>query len=143
MATLRKKGISENIAEKVMRSVATEVEKPAETEGWTLFGRKKKSSPSATATTDKIFELDMDKFKTRYKDDNTLKGRILGRSSKQRKYAEETYGLNRKRTNLKNMPNRYYQPMLHGLHYNLMRDPIQYTPWYEPKEITIQLDEEE
>jgi hypothetical protein len=38
---------------------------------------------------------------------------------------------------------RYYQPMIHGLHYNLMRDPIHHTPWYEPKEITIQLENEE
>jgi hypothetical protein len=25
--------------------------------------------------------------------------------------------------------------MLHGMHYNLFRNPIHHTPWYDPKEI--------
>jgi hypothetical protein len=33
--------------------------------------------------------------------------------------------------------------MIHGLHYNLMRGPIHHTPWYDPKEITIQIQNEE
>jgi hypothetical protein len=56
---------------------------------------------------------------------------------------EDLYGIDRKKTDWKVKTDRYYQPMIHGLHYNLMRDPIHHTPWYEPKEITIQLENEE
>jgi hypothetical protein len=140
MAWLKKKGYSDADAERIMRSVTTEVDKPKKTER-TWYG-KKKTSENAAETTEKIFDLDLDKFKTVNKDDNTLKGKILGRSTKQRKYMENLYGTKKKKTDWK-MPNRYYQPMIHGLHYNLMRDPIHHTPWYEPKEITIQLENEE
>lgn len=140
MAWLKKKGYSDADAERIMRSVATEVDKPKKTE-WTWYG-KKKTSENATKTTEKIFNLDLDKFKTVNVDDNTLKGKILGRSTEQRKYMEDLYGTKKKKTDWK-MPHRYYQPMVHGLHYNLMRDPIHHTPWYEPKEITIQLENEE
>ena len=142
MAWLKKKGYSDTDAERIMRSVTTEVEKPVESERRTWFGRKKKSSTSTSTSTEPRFDLELDKFKTRYQDDNTLKGKILGRSTEQRKYAENLYGTNKKKTDWK-MPYRYYQPMVHGLHYNLMRDPIHHTPWYEPKEITIQLENEE
>ena len=144
MTALKKKGLSDADAEKIMRAVTTEVEKPTQSEGWTWFGKKKKTSSTSTPTnTETIFELDMDKFKLRHKDDNTLKGRILGRSKNQRKYMEDLYGTNRKKTDWRAKTDRYYQPMVHGLHYNLMRDPIHHTPWYEPKEITIQLENEE
>jgi hypothetical protein len=78
-----------------------------------------------------------------------LIGKILGRSTNQRIYADNLYGFNRKR-NLweydratQRAAQHYYQPMVHGLHYNLMRDPIHHTPWYDPKEITIQIQNEE
>jgi hypothetical protein len=99
MAALKQKGLSDADAEKIMRAVTTEVEKPAQSEGWTLFGKKKKAASTSTSTnTETMFELDMDKFKLRHKDDNTLKGRILGRSTKQRKYMEDLYGIDRKKT---------------------------------------------
>jgi hypothetical protein len=85
----------------------------------------------------------MDRFKTKYTDDDTLKGRILGRSAKQRKYKDELYRPFARYNNFKDVPHRYYQPMIHGLHYNLFRNPIHHTPWYDPKEITIQIENEE
>ena len=62
---------------------------------------------------------------------------------------DDLYGFSR-RSNLTEYPrstrkraHRYYQPMVHGLHYNLMRDPVHYTPQYDPKEIRIVIENEE
>lgn len=145
-AILKKKGINDESIKKIATEVFVEVEKPADS-GRTWFG-KKKSNTSSTSTTSTSqqpdFKIDESKFTNRPgKADNSLKGKILGHSTEQRKYKDELYGFNRKRTDLRNMPHRYYQPMIHGLHYNLMRDPVHHTPWYEPKEITIQLENEE
>lgn len=146
-AILKKKGVNDESIKKIAAEVFVEAEKPADTEGWSLFGRKKKKSSSTSSTTTTSqpdFKIDESKFANRPgKADNSLKGKIFGHSTEQRKYKDELYGFNRKRTDLRNMPHRYYQPMIHGLHYNLMRDPIHHTPWYEPKEITIQLENEE
>lgn len=145
-AVLQKKGVSDEAIKRIASEVFVEVEKPADSKGWTIFGRKKKSSGSTSSTTTTSqpdFKIDESKFvNLPGKADNTLKGKILGRSAEQRKYKDELYGTNKKKTDWK-MPYRYYQPMVHGLHYNLMRDPIHHTPWYEPKEITIQLENEE
>jgi hypothetical protein len=145
-AILKKKGINDESIKKIATEVFVEVEKPADS-GRTWFG-KKKSNTSSTSTTSTSqqpdFKIDESKFTNRPgKADNSLKGKIFGHSTEQRKYKDELYGFNRKRTDLRNMPHRYYQPMIHGLHYNLMRDPVHHTPWYEPKEITIQLENEE
>lgn len=143
-AILKKKGVNDESIKKIATEVFVEVEKPTDS-GRTWFG-KKKSNTSSTASTSQQpdFKIDESKFVNRPgKADDSLKGKILGHSTEQRKYKDELYGFNRKRTDLRNMPHRYYQPMVHGLHYNLMRDPVHHTPWYEPKEITIQLENEE
>ena len=148
---LRKNNVDEKVIDKVVKKVTTEVERPAESEGRNWFGRKKKTSTSTTSTpTEPDFEINDEFFKTLYKDDNTLKGRILGRTTAQRRYMERLTGESRADNITSKTPriiqksmSRYYQPMIHGLHYNLMRDPVHHTPWYEPKEITIQLENEE
>ncbi len=145
-AVLQKKGVKDDVINKIASEVFVEVEKPADS-GRTWFGKRKKSTSStSTASTSQQpdFKIDESKFIDRPgKADNTLKGRILGHSAEQRAYKKDLYGMDRKKTDLRNMPHRYYQPMIHGLHYNLMRDPIHHTPWYEPKEITIQFENEE
>ena len=148
---LRKNNVDEKVIDKVVKKVTTEVERPAEPEGRNWFGRKKKTSTSTTSTpTEPDFEINDEFFKTLYKDDNTLKGRILGRTTAQRRYMERLTGESRADNITSKTPriiqksmSRYYQPMIHGLHYNLLRDPVHHTPWYEPKEITIQLENEE
>lgn len=149
---LRKNNVDEKVIDKVVKKVTTEVEKPAESEGRNWLGRKKKKASTSTTSTptEPDFEINDEFFKTLYKDDNTLKGRILGRTTAQRKYMERLTGESRADNVTSKTPriiqksmSRYYQPMIHGLHYNLMRDPIHHTPWYEPKEITIQLENEE
>ena len=149
---LRKNNVDEKVIDKVVKKVTTEVEKPAESEGRNWLGRKKKQTSTSTTSTptEPDFEINDEFFKTLYKDDNTLKGRILGRTTAQRKYMERLTGESRADNITSKTPriiqksmSRYYQPMIHGLHYNLMRDPIHHTPWYEPKEITIQLENEE
>ena len=148
---LRKNNVDEKVIDKVVKKVTTEVERPAESEGRNWFGRKKKTSTSTTSTpTEPDFEINDEFFKTLYKDDNTLKGRILGRTTAQRRYMERLTGESRADNITSKTPriiqksmSRYYQPMIHGLHYNLMRDPVHHTPWYEPKEITIQFENEE
>jgi hypothetical protein len=81
-----------------------------------------------------VDRLNLEKFKTRHKNDNSLLGKILGRSASQQKYAKEMYRFD-ERTPIWNSPrdiqktaHRYYQPMLHGMHYNLFRNPIHHTP---------------
>jgi hypothetical protein len=69
--------------------------------------------------------VDIEKFKQRFGSDNSLKGRILGRSDAQRDYKRRLYDM---RPTDPGAAGRYYQPMVHGLHYNLMRDPIHHTP---------------
>lgn len=149
---LRKNNVDEKVIDKVVKKVTTEVEKPAESEGRNWLGRKKKKASTSTTSTptEPDFEINDEFFKTLYKDDNTLKGKILGRTTAQRKYMERLTGESRTDNVTSKTPriiqksmSRYYQPMIHGLHYNLMRDPIHHTPWYEPKEITIQLENEE
>lgn len=145
------KPLSDKVIDDLVGEVFTAVEpKSGGWRDWTLFGRKKKgSSSSSSDNTSPDFKINPDRLKTKHKDDNTLIGKILGRSTNQRIYAENLYGFNRKK-NLweydratQKAAQHYYQPMVHGLHYNLMRDPIHHTPWYEPKEITIQLENEE
>lgn len=139
---LKKNGVDEAYATKIADAVTEKVDAPEKVER-TWYGKKKSKSSSTTTSTEPNFKLKMDNFETRYASDDTLKGKILGHSTEQRKYKNELYGFNRRHTDLRNMPHRYYQPMIHGLHYNLLRDPVHHTPWYEPKEITIQLENEE
>lgn len=144
-AILKKKGVNDESIKKIATEVFVEVEKPADS-GRTWFGKRKKSNTSSTVSTSQQpdFKIDESKFiDLPGKADDTLKGRILGHSTEQRDYKKDLYGMDRNKTDLRNMPHRYYQPMIHGLHYNLMRDPVHHTPWYEPKEITIQLENEE
>lgn len=153
---LKSKGVDDGAIKKIADEVFTKVDSNSEGwnwRNWTIFGKKKKgsssSSSSSSGNTSPDFRINPDKFETQYTDDNTLIGKILGRSTNQRIYADNLYGFNRKR-NLweydratQRAAQHYYQPMVHGLHYNLMRDPIHHTPWYDPKEITIQIQNEE
>lgn len=128
IAVLKKNGVNEKAATKIANSVTEQINKSEKVER-TWYGKKKKPESSSTTTpTEPNFKLKMDKFKTEYADDDTLKGRILGRSAKQRKYKDELYRPLARHNNFNNIPHRYYQPMIHGLHYNLMRDPIHHTP---------------
>lgn len=145
----KKPGVTNNLISKLEKELFTEVKKSDKPER-TWYGKKKKNSdPDASEDTSPDFKLKRERFKTDYTDDNTLKGKILGRSKEQREYMDDLYGFSR-RSNLTEYPrstrkraHRYYQPMVHGLHYNLMRDPVHYTPQYDPKEIRIVIDEEE
>lgn len=119
-----------------------EVNPEFESSWWEFRKRKaeKKKIEETPSSTAEQFKVDMEKFKQRFGSDNSLKGRILGRSDAQRDYKRRLYDMH---PTDPGAAGRYYQPMVHGLHYNLMRDPIHHTPWYEPKEITIQLENEE
>ena len=113
-----------------------------ESNWWEFRKRKaerKRLEENPTSTTEQ-FRIDMEKFKKRPGSDNSLKGRILGRSDAQLDYKRRLYDM---RPTDPGAAGRYYQPMIHGLHYNLMRGPIHHTPWYDPKEITIQIQNEE
>ena len=148
---LKKKKINDNVIDEVVEEVFTEVKAPTKSnKSW--FKRKKSESSDTPTNADDIspdFKINKHKFKSRDKDDNTIIGKILGRSTKQKAYAKDLYRIDNKRNiwsqdrTTQKSANRYYQPMVHGLHYNLMRDPVHHTPWYEPKEITIQLENEE
>lgn len=110
---------------------------------WWEFRKRKaerKKLEENPASTTEQFRIDMEKFKQRFGSDNSLKGRILGRSDAQLDYKRRLYDM---RPTDPGAAGRYYQPMIHGLHYNLMRGPIHHTPWYDPKEITIQIQNEE
>lgn len=146
-AVLKKKKVNDSVIDEVVGEVFTQVE-PTKTKNW--FKRKKnESSDSSAESVSPDFKIDLNKFKANPVDDNTLKGRILGRSKNQRIYSENLYRPDQKRNiwdldrATQKAANRYYQPMVHGLHYNLLRDPIHHTPWYDPKEITIQIENEE
>lgn len=148
---LKKKKINDSVIDEVVEEVFTEVKAPTKSnKSW--FKRKKSESSDTPTDADDIspdFKINKDKFKAKDKDDNTIIGKILGRSTKQKAYAKDLYRIDNKRNiwsqdrATQKSAHRYYQPMIHGLHYNLMRDPIHHTPWYEPKEITIQLENEE
>lgn len=118
-----------------------DVEPEFESNWWEFrkrFAERKKLEENPSTT--EQFKIDMEKFKQRFGSDNSLKGRILGRSDAQREYKRRLYDM---RPTDPGAAGRYYQPMVHGLHYNLMRGPIHHTPWYDPKEITIQIQNEE
>lgn len=138
--------VSDKVIDQVVDYVTVksdvEVSPELESSWWEFRKRKaeKKKIEETPSSTAEQFKVDIEKFKQRFGSDNSLKGRILGRSDAQRDYKRRLYDM---RPTDPGAAGRYYQPMIHGLHYNLMRDPIHHTPWYEPKEITIQLENEE
>ena len=95
-----------------------------------------------------ISQLDPDSFKSRHKSDNSLWGKILGRSGAQEAYKNQIYrpdattSLWTAPRDVQRTAQRYYQPMLHGMLYNVSRNPVHYTPSYESKEININEEED-
>lgn len=139
-SVMRKKGLDDKMIDVLSKELFEQVPKESSSEPFWKRKKSKKSSDSENST-EMVDRLNLEKFKTRHKNDNSLLGKILGRSASQQKYAKEMYRFD-ERTPIWNSPrdiqktaHRYYQPMLHGIHYNLFRDPVHHTPWYDPKEI--------